>query len=297
MLRIRPVAVTALLLAAGAVALPASANEPALRSAAPTVPSPITLRIMVTNDDGVNSPGLATLVDALQALPNVQVTVIAPATNQSGTSDTFSTTPITVAPATTANGDAATTVSGTPADTVLYGITTVLPQPPHVVVSGTNFGQNLGTVTTLSGTVGAARTANRLGVPAIATSAGIAGDMTSSYAVGAQVAAAWVQFFRPFYEDETRTAQTLNVNIPTCAVGSVRGLVLVPLAQVSTVGSYTLSSGTIGHGVFQPQVINKNPIATNIDCTQSGAAAGNDIDAFAQGFVTLSVLNPDLDDR
>ena len=297
MLRFRPAAVTALLLAGGAVALPASANEPALRRAASAAPSPTTLRIMVTNDDGVSSPGLAALVDALQALPNVDVTVIAPATNQSGTSDTFSTTPITVTPATTANGDAATAVAGTPADTVLYGITTALAQPPHVVVSGTNFGQNLGTVTTLSGTVGAARTANRLGVPAIATSAGIAGDMTTSYGVGANIAAAWVQFFRPFYEDESRTAQTLNVNIPTCVAGSVRGVVLVPLAQVSTVGSYTLSSGTIGNGVFQPQVINKNPIATNIDCNQSGAAANNDIDAFAQGFVTLSVLNSDLDDR
>ena len=54
---------------------------------------------------------------------------------------------------------------GTPADSVLYAVEVAMPLPPHVVVSGTNLGQNLGDITTISGTVGAARTANRLGIP------------------------------------------------------------------------------------------------------------------------------------
>src|SRR4029079_8128689 len=161
------------------------------------------LRILVTNDDGVAAPGLAALVDALQALPDVEVTAVAPATNQSGVGDRFSTTPLTVTPATTANGDAATAVAGTPADSVLYAIEVAMSLPPHVVVSGTNLGQNLGDITTISGTVGAARTANRLGVPGIAVSAGLGTNIATSYLIGGGFAAGWVSYFRSTFLDET----------------------------------------------------------------------------------------------
>src|SRR5689334_11101135 len=88
-------------LAGASPSRPAVAAAPAATTTTTTTP----LRILVTNDDGVGAPGLAALVDALQALPDVQVTVVAPATNQSGVGDRFSTTPLTVTPATTANGD------------------------------------------------------------------------------------------------------------------------------------------------------------------------------------------------
>src|SRR5262245_24234436 len=81
--------------------------------AAPSDPqSPATepLRILVTNDDGVGAPGIDKLVNALQNIPNSEVTVIAPATNQSGTGVNLTTTPLTVTPATTASGDQATAV-------------------------------------------------------------------------------------------------------------------------------------------------------------------------------------------
>ena len=100
-----------------------------------------------------------------------------------------------------------------------------LPQKPHVVVSGINQGQNLGNVTELSGTVGAARTANRLGIPAIAVSQGFGrNDGTTRLAIvttplGRRAApdTCW---------PGTPNAQTLNINVPTCAAGSVRGAAL-----------------------------------------------------------------------
>ena len=55
-------------------------------------------RILVTNDDGVAAPGIASVIDALQSLPNVEVTVIAPATNQSGTGANTTAGNITVVP-------------------------------------------------------------------------------------------------------------------------------------------------------------------------------------------------------
>src|SRR3954447_11913401 len=73
------------------------------------------LRVLVTNDDGVGAPGIDALVERLRTLPNVELTVVAPATNQSGTADRFSTTPLTTTSATTQHGYPATAVNGFPA--------------------------------------------------------------------------------------------------------------------------------------------------------------------------------------
>jgi len=270
----------------------------AATSTAPVTQTTTTpLRILVTNDDGVTAPGLAVLVDALQALPDVEVTVVAPATNQSGVGDKFSTTAVTAAPATTANGDAATSVTGTPSDAVLYAVKVAMPLPPHVVVSGTNFGQNLGDITTVSGTVGAARTANRLGIPGVAVSAGFGANLNASYVTGGSFAAGWVNYLRSTYLDESRVPQTVNANIPTCGAGALRGIVGVPLGRSSSVSGYTVTSGSVGNGVFQPTVATKNPLVNNVDCSTSSTAYDNDIDAFNLGFITVSLLNPDLQDQ
>ena len=131
-----------------------------------------TLDILVTNDDGYAAPGIDALVERLRALPGVKLTVVAPATNQSGTSDRTTPGPVsalTATEVTTASGYAATAVAGFPADSVNYALD-VLKLSPDLVVSGSNAGQNLGVVAPISGTVGAARTAVRRGVPGVAVS-------------------------------------------------------------------------------------------------------------------------------
>ncbi|MEY3361923.1 MAG: hypothetical protein RL531_1642 [Actinomycetota bacterium] len=119
------------------------------------------LEILVTNDDGYAAPGIDALVERLRDLPGVEITVVAPATNQSGTSDR--TTPgdvsaLTAAKVATTSGYPATAVTGFPADSVNYALD-VLDLDPDLVVAGSNAGQNLGVVAPISGTVGAARTA------------------------------------------------------------------------------------------------------------------------------------------
>jgi 5'/3'-nucleotidase len=250
------------------------------------------LRILVTNDDGVGAAGIAAVVDALQGLRNVEVRVVAPATNQSGTGASFSTTPLHVTPATTASGDAATAVAGFPADTVLYDVLAAH-DDPDVVVSGINAGQNLGNITEVSGTVGAARTANRLGIPAIAVSQGFAS--TFDYSTAARLTTLILEAFRHRYEKGTAPAQTINVNVPSCQVGSVRGVRLLPLGQTSRVGSYTVQSGSIDNGTFAPVVVNQNAISTS-DCTSTLTRFTNDIEAFNNGFATATILNPDFTD-
>jgi 5'-nucleotidase len=268
----------------------------AIATAAVAVPQqnpPKPLHILVTNDDGVAAPGIATVVDALQAMPNVDVRVVAPATNQSGTGANFSTTPLTVTPATTASGDPATAVNGFPADSVLYDVLAANDHP-DVVVSGINFGQNLGNITELSGTVGAARTANQLGIPAIAASQGFGTPL--DYPTGARLVVAVVETFRQDYVKHSAPAQTINLNIPSCAAGtSVRGVQLLPLGQSSKVTGYTPQSGTIGNGVFAPVVTNENPITAS-DCASAATSFTDDIQAFANGFATATVVNQNLGD-
>ena len=124
------------------------------------------LRILVTNDDGVKAEGIDAVVEALRQDPNNEITVSAPAENQSGRGDQRRETPppIEGADSTTLSGYPATAVNGYPADSVVYALDNLYPnEPPHVVLSGINEGQNVGNIMGLlsqvSGTVGAAKTA------------------------------------------------------------------------------------------------------------------------------------------
>jgi 5'/3'-nucleotidase SurE len=124
------------------------------------------LDILLSNDDGVDAPGLRALHEALRARGH-RVSVVAPSAERSGSSVSVtmhgSLRVREVAPGVSA-------VDGSPADCVRVALTTLLDETPDLVVSGVNFGQNIGAGTVLSGTVGAAITAAALGVPAIAVS-------------------------------------------------------------------------------------------------------------------------------
>jgi 5'-nucleotidase len=163
---------------------------------------------------------------------------------------------------------------------------------PDVVVSGSNQGQNIGNLAEVSGTVGAGRTANRLGLPAIAVSNGLGAGI--NYTQGANLAAYFVEALRQYYADGTAGATTININVPTCPTGSPRGNRIVPLGRGSEVSGYTVQSGSVGNGTFQPTIVNQNPIATP-NCTGTPpATVTNDIQAFVNGFVTITWLMPDL---
>jgi 5'-nucleotidase len=241
----------------------------AAASAAPAH-KPATLRILVTNDDGVGAPGIAILVEALLDLPRVKVIVVAPAGEQSGTSDQM--TPgapetLVADEAETAGGYPATAVDGFPADSVVYGLDEVVAKPPHLVVSGINAGQNLGPALDLSGTVGAARTAARAGVPALAVSQGLADE--PDYPEGADLAIDWIKEHRKrLVQGKVATDEIANLNVPTCTTGSVRGVVEVP-AQPT--------------GELLPAS----------DCTSTLEDPPDDVVAFQNGFAPLSEVPAD----
>ncbi|MGB2757543.1 MAG: 5'/3'-nucleotidase SurE [Acidimicrobiia bacterium] len=241
-------------------------------SAAPTSsttpPPPDVLRILVTDDDGVGAPAIDVMVNELSKLQNVEVTIVAPKDNKSGTGDQLSATAPTAEPATTASGVTATAVNGFPADTVNYALD-ALGVKPHVVVSGSNKGQNIGTVVGLSGTIGAARQAIRRGIPAVAASQGLAENPAYEVSVGYVIA--WITEHRDELIAGTADNKKLvSFNAPTCATGAVRGLVTVPVAQVKDGRELSTS-----------------------DCESTMENPKDDVDAFANGFATQSSFAPE----
>jgi 5'-nucleotidase len=161
-----------------------------------TIDTTTKLTVLVTNDDGIGAAGIDAVVSALQKTPNLTVVVVAPATNQSGSSDKATSGGAKGNKATTKSGVEGTAVVGFPADAVNYALDT-LALKPDLVVSGANSGVNFGPLVAVSGTVGAARTAARRGVPAIAVSAGV--DDPVSAAAGAQFVVAEINAHRSSY--------------------------------------------------------------------------------------------------
>jgi 5'-nucleotidase len=123
------------------------------------------MKILLSNDDGFQAPGIVALYEALKDLADVEV--VAPEHNNSAKSNALTLhSPLYVHRA--ANGFRY--VNGTPADCVHIALTGLLDYLPDLVVSGINNGANMGDDTIYSGTVGAAMEGYLFGVPAIAFS-------------------------------------------------------------------------------------------------------------------------------
>jgi 5'-nucleotidase len=258
------------------------------------------LRVLVTNDDGIGAPGIDALVEELEANPNLEIHVIAPATNQSGTTDNFTTAAFGVAAGTTASGVGGIAVSGTPADSVLYGVLEELDPDPDLVVSGINAGQNIGRFIAedVSGTVGAALTAARMGIPAFAVSAGLG---TTDYSAAAIYTANVVEDFRVKKRLPKKMISkagldqrlVLNINFPHCTAGSVRGVEVVPLHPSQDLLGRNVTGYTMtGPGMFQAMFSSTNAFASNCESTLEDPTT--DIEAMNNGFASVTAINPDL---
>ena len=179
------------------------------------------MRILVTNDDGIDAPGLKILTDAARSLTD-DVWVAAPATEQSGQSHAI----ILVDPLRyAALGDQRFAVSGTPADCVAMAMSVIMDGPPDLVVSGVNQGFNIANDMLYSGTVGAAMQAATSGVRAIAFSQayqrlGQEKELDIWDAARTHCAATLKQLAA--LDMDTRTV--LNVNFPPCPASDVVGL-------------------------------------------------------------------------
>ncbi len=269
--RIVIVALTALVLMAAACggddaddAAPADESSSSSSSSTSTTVAAEPLVILVTNDDGIGAPGIDALVNGLQGLDDVEIVVVAPAENQSGSGDA-TTEGVTATESATAGGYAGTAVDGKPADSVIYALDE-LGIEPGLVISGINSGQNIRELSEVSGTVGAAKTAARRGLPALAVSSGLV-DGVAEFDDAVVLALDYLDERRAALEAGDAEAMVDSLNVPTCPVGEVRGLVEVPVGERDDT-----------EDVF------------TVDCESTLEDPVDDAEAFINGFATLSVI-------
>ena len=184
------------------------------------------MKILISNDDGYQAPGIVALQEALRDIADVDV--VAPEHNNSAKSNALTLhSPLYVH--TAANGFRY--VNGTPADCVHIALTGLLGYRPDLVVSGINNGANMGDDTIYSGTVGAAMEAYLFGIPAIAFSQTEKG--WAHLDVAAAQARALVERLRPDVQavGQGGAPWLLNVNIPTLPAEQIKGLKVVRLGR------------------------------------------------------------------
>ncbi|HLK11541.1 MAG TPA: 5'/3'-nucleotidase SurE [Candidatus Binatia bacterium] len=178
--------------------------------------------ILVSNDDGIHSDGLAALAAALDSLG--EVIVVAPDREQSAASHALTLhRPLRVYE----RGAARYAVDGTPTDCVNLAVNGILPRRPALIASGINTGANLGDDVTYSGTVSAAMEGTLLGIPSIAVSlVGRGGFRFEAAAACAARLAGWV------LTHGLPPDTLLNVNVPQLADGArPRGLALTRMGR------------------------------------------------------------------
>jgi 5'-nucleotidase len=225
------------------------------------------MRLLVTNDDGIDGPGLHALVVALaawaEAAPNGEVRellVVAPDANYSGASssvgDVFSRDAIAFRRAAVPGAAhvEAYAIDAAPALCTIVACRGAFGPPPDLVVSGINLGVNVGRSVLHSGTIGAVLTGGQLGLSGLAVS--IQATKGAPFADAARVAVAVL--------DELVTAPPatmLNLNVPALALGELRG---VRRGRISTAGIIKRSVAEEAHPPSSLGIGDTGAIALNL---------------------------------
>jgi 5'-nucleotidase len=177
------------------------------------------MRVLLTNDDGIQAKGLQALRRELHAIDGLVVHVIAPDSNRSATARSITTrSPLWVEEIAFDDGSTGFATDGTPVDCVRFAELGLVGERPELIISGINHGSNLGDDITYSGTVAAALEGIVLGIPAIAISQQSAAREMDfrwgrefDFSLGAAFAA---QLVRRVVEDPLPADTLLNVNCP-----------------------------------------------------------------------------------
>ncbi len=232
------------------------------------------MRILISNDDGYQAPGLHCLAAALREL--AEVVVVAPDRDRSGASNSLSLkNPLYV----TEQAPDFYSVEGTPTDCVHVAITGLLAQEPDMVVSGINAGPNLGDDVIYSGTVAAAMEGRFLGLPALALSQ--ASFQPQHFATAARIA---VWLVRRLQKQPLPSDIILNVNVPDRPWEALAGLQATRLGHRHKAEPVVKSLDPRGRTIYWI-----GPAGP-----EQEAGPGTDFHAVRAGYVSITPLHVDL---
>ncbi len=232
------------------------------------------MKILASNDDGYQSPGLLALVAALETI--AEVVVVAPERDRSGASNSL-TLDVPLRANRTERGFIR--VDGTPTDCVHLAITGLLDDEPDLVVAGINHGPNLGDDVLYSGTVAAATEGRFLGLPAIAVS--IDAHEPRYLESAARVVVRLVEHLRAAPLEPNLI---LNVNVPDRPLDELAGFAATRLGHRHKAEPVVASKDPRGRTIFW--VGTAGP--------EQDAGPGTDFHAVRNGFVSVTPLQVDL---
>ncbi len=239
-------------------------------------------KILVSNDDGVNSPGLFRLKQALDSVGSV--TVIAPDRERtaSGHAKTMHK-PLRIAQVELADGSLAYSSSGSPSDCVALAVLGFLPELPELVVSGINLGANVGHDITYSGTLAAAFEGTISGIPSIAASLATYEDGDFGHAAGFVA-----RLSREVLARGLPANVLLNVNVPSVPEDQIAGVEITRL----------------GRRLYRDQLIKrKDPRGRDYYWiggerpTGHAQDEGTDIWALARNYISVTPIHLDMTDH
>jgi 5'-nucleotidase len=176
------------------------------------------LRILLTNDDGIDSPGLEALHDSLKDF--AILTVVAPEVEQSAVSHAISSLNLIRLRNVKRDHFEGIAVKGTPADCIKIALRNILQEKPDLIISGINVGANIATNILYSGTVAAAKEGALFGIKSIAIS------ISRTKGIDFTFAKKFVNsFIKNYIEEFSIPPKTiLNVNIPACPENEIEGI-------------------------------------------------------------------------
>ncbi|MGL5358665.1 MAG: 5'/3'-nucleotidase SurE [Shewanella sp.] len=232
------------------------------------------IRIVVSNDDGVNAPGIKALTEALRDIADV--ITVAPDRNCSGASNSLTlSNPLRMSKL----DNGYISVHGTPTDCVHLAIRELCDTEPDLVVSGINAGANMGDDTLYSGTVAAAMEGRFLGLPAVAISLnGREGKHYQSAAVYAR------RIVLGLLEHPLASDQILNINVPDLPLEAIKGIKVTRLGARHKAEGIVRTQDPAGREIFW-----LGPPGSEQD-----ASPGTDFHAIAEGYVSITPLTVDL---
>ncbi|TRX55818.1 5'/3'-nucleotidase SurE [Thalassomonas sp. M1454] len=232
------------------------------------------MKILVSNDDGVNALGIKVLNDELQKLASTLV--IAPDRNCSGASNSLTlTNPLRIE--TLENGFVS--VNGTPTDCVHLGISQLFDGTPDLVVAGINKGANLGDDVLYSGTVAAATEGRHMGLPAIAVS--LVSKDCVHYNTAAMVTAKVIARLQshPLPSD-----QILNINVPDLPIEELKGILVTRLGNRHKAETMTKTSDPWGRDIYWYGTLG----------SEQDSGEGTDFHAISNGYASVTPLTVDM---